>query len=217
MLSNTSTRSQTDMKSKEDQPNGAPNSSPKSNNEREVLDPITHLRLVIHDITDVELNQIPPPLSTSEERKRERALSSQKVAGEETSRHHYEMENIMREVTQRGWWHDPGVDVNLARMQVAIVAGVTAGISSISGLFLWWFLGLFMGRSKRFGWLDLFILPLGCCLLAFFVGLAALSFKLLQTQPDQGSPDHKLPTRPPGARGDSDHEIYEESEEKHVR
>ncbi len=205
------------MKSKVNHPNGTPSwpTLPhKGSKEREVLDPITHLPLVIHDITDVELDQIPPPLSSSEERKRERALAPQKAAREETNRHHYEMEHIMREVTQKGWWNDPGADKDRARMQAAIVAGAAAGISSVGGVILWWIFGLFVGRSGRFGLLDMLIVPFGCCLLAVLVGLATISFKLFQPPSDQFTPDQKSHTRLP--REDSGHQISG-GEEKPVR
>lgn len=164
-------------------------SASRDNNERQVLDPITHLPLTIHDVTDVELEQIPLPLSTSEDRRRATASASQRRRDVARSNlEHHEMEQLVNEVTHKGWWHDPGADPDHTRMQAAVVAGAASGIGAMTVSILWWFFGLFVGHSKGFGWLGLLALPLGCCFLALLVGFSVLSFKVFQAPPDSLPP-----------------------------
>ncbi|KAF5349112.1 hypothetical protein D9756_009453 [Leucocoprinus leucothites] len=163
------------------------------NNEREVIDPITHLPLIIHDITDVELEQIPPPLSTAEERQRASApVTHQHAYGFESPRtvetnlNHDKTSRLVYDLTHKGWWTDPGVDLERFRVQAAVVAGGAAGFGATVGLFSWWIVGFFFSR-RNFTIVDLFILSLGCCFLGLAVGVAILSLRLVQPRPSQDS------------------------------
>ncbi|KAF5343509.1 hypothetical protein D9756_011603 [Leucocoprinus leucothites] len=149
------------------------------NNEREVIDPITHLPLIIHDITDVELEQIPPPLSTAEERQRASApVTHQHAYGFESPRtvetnlNHDKTSRLVYDLTHKGWWTDPGVDLERFRVQAAVVAEVLRvsgrlSVCSHGGLLV------FSSQDE--------ISP------SWTFGIAILSLRLVQPRPSQDS------------------------------
>lgn len=128
-------------------------------NEREVTDPVTHLPLMIHDNTSVELAQIPSsePGDTNE-RQNITKVSNERHAG---------MENLIREEMTKGWWNDPEENEGRRRIECAIVAAVAAGIGGTGTLAISWI----MGGSKT-GWCNLLVANFGSGLLAI---LAAIS------------------------------------------
>ncbi|KAF9457832.1 hypothetical protein BDZ94DRAFT_166478 [Collybia nuda] len=140
------------------------------NNEREVTDPVTHLPIIIHDNTSVELEHIPPHPS------REKDPESQKPDGEEGSRQrHATMEALVVEETHRGRWETPGGAESKVKVQSAMIAAGSAGIGGTGGLiFLWIWSKLFNGLS--FGWFELFFGIMGCIILAIGVGACVIVY-----------------------------------------
>lgn len=140
------------------------------NNGREVTDPVTHLPILIHDNTSVELERIPPHPS------REKDPETQKPGGEEGSNErHAAMEQVVTDETHRGRWSDPGDAENRMKIRTAIVAAGSAGIGGMGGLLLMWFWSRAFGRSN-FRWFDLFFATLGCTILAIGVGACVVVF-----------------------------------------
>jgi hypothetical protein len=150
-----------------------PNSPGKhegKNNEREVTDPITHLPILIHDNTSVELEQIPPHPS------RERDPEGQHPGGEQGSKQrHAAMEQVVTDETHRGRWNNPGDAENKMKIRTAIIAAGSAGVGGAGGLVLLWFWSKVVGRST-FGLFELFFGIMGCSVLAIGVGACVAVF-----------------------------------------
>jgi len=134
------------------------------NGRRKVLDPITNFPLTVHDVTDVELEKIPPSLSTERHR----------VSTQESCLQRRENGLILDYVE---WWSNPDSYLNHLRMQAALVAGVTAGFGAILVLFSWWLLRSLSSRQIS-PIADLFILITDCCLFGIGVGVVTVSFSL---------------------------------------
>jgi len=136
------------------------------NGRREVLDPITNLPLTVHDVTDLELEKLPPSLSTVEERHR--------APTQEYCPQQCENGLILDRVE---WWSNSDSYLDHLRIQTALVAGVTAGFGAILVLFSWWLLKCLSSR-QIFHLADLFILVTDCCLFGIGVGVATVLFPL---------------------------------------
>jgi len=90
------------------------------NGRRKVLDSITNLPLTVHDVTDVELEKIPPSPSTVGE--------CHQATTQESCLQRHENELILDHVE---WWSNPDSYLDHLRIQAALVAGVTAGFGAI--------------------------------------------------------------------------------------
>ena len=136
------------------------------NGRRKVLDSITNLPLTVHDVTDVELEKIPPSPSTVGE--------CHQATTQESCLQRHENELILDHVE---WWSNPDSYLDHLRIQAALVAGVTAGFGAILVLSSWWFLRSLSSR-QILPLADLFISITDCCLFGIGVGVVTVSFSL---------------------------------------
>jgi len=149
-----------------------------NNTEREVTDPITHLPLTIHDADSVELEQIPPPLSTAEELKeREKRGADTK---EDTNARHSDMEAVVREATQGTWIEDPIGDQRRTRIQTSIAAAGAATVGAFGALLMWTAFERVKGHTTSLGWFGFFLAPFACMMLGLGVGAAGLLLGVIQ-------------------------------------
>lgn len=153
--------------------------------ERRVTDPVTHLPITIRNVTDVELERIPPappfekssagPKPREGRRKDSNALS-------------VEIEQVVRDALSKTWWEDPIGDARRAKVQVALVAAIATCFGSLGSLVIWQIYSKIFGG---FGWMAVLFAPLACCILGIGVGAAALSVGIFQHDPDE------VPVPPP--------------------
>lgn len=156
------------------------------NNEREVTDPITHLPIMIHDNTSVELEQIPPHPS------REKDPEGQHPGSEQGSKQqHAAMEQVVTDETHRGRWSNPGDAENKMKTRAAFIAAVSASVGSTGGLVLLWLWSKFVGRST-FGLFELFIGIVGCSVLAIGVGACVAAFGVSDASDNAQSHDGEM-------------------------
>ncbi|TFK33962.1 hypothetical protein BDQ12DRAFT_690365 [Crucibulum laeve] len=202
------------------EPNNPGVPSGGKDNEREVTDPVTHLPLTIHDVTDVELEQIPPPDELefgSITEKKPKKQDEQKMK-EESNQRHVGVEKTLHDVTHRGWWRDPAGDQDRARIQTAFVAAGASGVGAFGAWVVWWLAEKLTGGRRGNGsttlWtlLDIFLVPFGCSVLAICVGMAALSFKLVQPEAKtQEGEDRKRADHAPKSKKPQDEQSSPES------
>jgi hypothetical protein len=152
-------------------------------NERTVTDPITHLPLTIHDVSKLELEQIPPPPTYKQEKEAALSRNDAEVSG----RRHNNMEALIHELTDNNWWEDPLGDQNRARVQTAVVASAAAGVGAFGGIILYWLFNAITGRHGSAGFIDLVAVVTGCAVLTVCVGVAALALRLFQ-RPARSAP-----------------------------
>ncbi|KAF4614105.1 hypothetical protein D9613_007866 [Agrocybe pediades] len=162
---------------------GSNDKNPTKHNEHQVTDPVTHLPLTIHDADQVELERIPPPPSTIDEKKiREQRGADTK---EETNARHSDMEDVVEEMVHGKWWEDPIGDQRRTRTQTSAVAAVSAALGSFASLVLWSLTGkLFGSGDGRMSWFSFFLTPFMCCFLGIGVGAVSMSLGLYQHRPD---------------------------------
>jgi len=161
-----------------------------NNTEREVTDPITHLPLTIHDADSVELEQIPPPLSTADELKeREKRGADTK---EDTNARHSDMEAVVREATQGTWIEDPIGDQRRTRIQTSIAAAGAATVGAFGALLMWTAFEKVKGHTTSLGWFGFFLAPFACMMLGLGVGAAGLLLGVIQheAKPKPSKPHH---------------------------
>ena len=161
-----------------------------NNTEREVTDPITHLPLTIHDADSVELEQIPPPLSTADEiKEREKRGADTK---EDTNAHHSDMEAVVREATQGTWIEDPIGDQRRTRIQTSVAAAGAATIGAFGALLMWTAFERVKGHATSLGWFGFFLAPFACMMLGLGVGAAGLLLGVIQheAKPQPSKPHH---------------------------
>lgn len=147
------------------QPNSPKNAEDR--HEREVTDPVTHLPLTIHDHVSVELEQIPPHPSKSQDKHSPKHHEENEAA--DSNKRHATMERVVDNETHRGWWNEPGDVESRRKIRDAITAAGAAAIGGPGGLMLLWFWSKLLGRSS-FGWVELFFGTLSCLVTAVAVG-----------------------------------------------
>ncbi|KAF8975077.1 hypothetical protein BDQ17DRAFT_307169 [Cyathus striatus] len=170
------------------------NPQPNSSSTREVTDPVTHLPLTVHDISSVELEQIPP--NEPEELQAEQLHSPSQdqdrttkpspddtwhLKALDTNARHQAVESALHDTTSRAWWRDPRGDVNRARVQTALISGGAAGLGALAAWAVRDVSVGVLGGSRRWGtWWDLIFVPVGCVVLALGVVGAGIGFGLVQ-------------------------------------
>lgn len=139
-------------------------------NEREVTDPVTHLPILIHDSTSVELENIPPhpskakdPFSTSESPSKRQETSEKRHEG---------VEQLVHAETQ-GWWEDKGDKGTREKIDAAMVAVAAALLGGTGSMLALSFLSAFFPEFSvgwiqwLLGFLGCIVLSLGACFLFF--------------------------------------------------
>lgn len=138
-------------------------------NGREVTDPITHFPVTIHDNTSIELEQIPPSRSDSK--------ATEDMTAEETDQQqHTEMERVVWEETNKGWWEEP----NHNRTRTALVVAISVSIGGYTTLIISKILPRICTRStsgEGFGILDIYIGVVAYTLLAIAAGFLVLRYE----------------------------------------
>ncbi|KAF5380786.1 hypothetical protein D9757_007109 [Collybiopsis confluens] len=82
-------------------------------NGREVVDPITHQPITIHDNTSIGLEQIPPPRTDSK--------ASEGIENKDANQNwHAGLEQVIWNETHKGWWAEDDSDRNQTAITVAI-------------------------------------------------------------------------------------------------
>lgn len=128
-------------------------------NEREVIDPVVHLPVKIHDNTQEELEQI-KPFSFSTEN-----LTSQDHDSQAKSVLTDVMANVVRKEEESDWWKQSEAEAHeKTKMQVAFIAALAAGWGGSSSMIIGWLYKIAMGRSPRnFAWTDIILGTSLCC------------------------------------------------------
>ncbi|PPQ99130.1 hypothetical protein CVT24_009320 [Panaeolus cyanescens] len=145
---------------------------------QQVIDPITHLPITIHDADKVELEQIPPPPTLQQEKDLRRKRGAD--TAEATQAQHAGMEDLVNELVKDRWWEDPGGDQRRAKVQTSIVTAGAAALAAFGGLILWFFFGRVFGSGKGVSWVTIMLTPFACCLLGLGVGSAGLILDAFQ-------------------------------------
>jgi ABC-type nickel/cobalt efflux system permease component RcnA len=144
--------------------------------EREVTDPVTHQPVLIHDVSKLELEQLPPPPTAKDEK-----IALKTDDGRSSYRRHQHMDQLVHELTHGNWWEDPLGDQRRTRVQTALLAGAAAGSGLLLLLMLYSTFNDWVGRGgSKWGVIDALCLIVGCVLLALGVTAAAVSFRLVQ-------------------------------------
>jgi hypothetical protein len=149
---------------------------PTPGSSRELIDPITHEHVVIHDNTSQELDDVLPDFDRAEE-----TMASDNVV-------YSSMETVVRQEAGSSWWKDH--DSNKLRMQVALLVALAAAFGSSGSFILLWVLnGFHLGPvSWNFIFASaLFSLP---C-------VAATCFLYLVNQPRRSPSDPESSQAPP--------------------
>ena len=131
-------------------------------NERQVLDPVAHLPVLVHDSTNEELRAVRIPHLTDQ--------NAQSMIRDV-------MGGVVWQEADSGRWKD--VSVNKAKMQIAMFTALA--VCAGSTVTLWLF--CLLGRGWPYGWLDLFRACLICSLVALASGAAILLVKHPALQP----------------------------------
>lgn len=127
-------------------------------NEREVIDPITHLPLTIHDDTSAELSRIPsstPPPETSQE-------------NQSNERHNFV--NLMRTDSRSQWLETFEEKQGKRRVDYAILTAVVAAAGGMTNLIL---SSVILGNGS---WPSLFVGSLMSCLVAVLAAVVVFFF-----------------------------------------
>ncbi|KDQ33994.1 hypothetical protein PLEOSDRAFT_1110809 [Pleurotus ostreatus PC15] len=150
-----------------------------SSTDREVTDPITHLPVKIHDYTEVDLEQIPPPNVQDDEplpdHPTNRKDEQRKVQA--NNKRHASLDDALLSETRIGKWVDPRDTKSRMAVHTALVAGVAAFFAALFSVIL---SNLYHGRMAapaRMSWLasslastlSLSLQILGCAVVAAVV------------------------------------------------
>ncbi|KAH7878188.1 uncharacterized protein C8R40DRAFT_830132 [Lentinula edodes] len=158
-------------------------------NGREVTDPITHFPVTIHDNTSIELEQIPPSRSDSK--------ATEDMTTEETDQQrHTEMERVVWEETNKGWWEEP----NHNRTRTALVVAISVSIGGYTTLIISKILPRISTRStsgEGFGILDIYIGVVAYTLLAIAAGFLVLRY---ETKDENNNNQQEKPWTKPSAQ-----------------
>lgn len=150
-----------------------------SSTDREVTDPITHLPVRIHDYTEVDLEEIPPPNVQDDEplpgHPTNRKDEQRKVQA--NNKRHASLDDALLSETRIGKWVDPRDTKSRMAVHTALVAGVAAFFAALFSVLL---SNLYHGRMAspaRTTWLasalastlSLSLQILGCAVVAAVV------------------------------------------------
>lgn len=164
-----------DPSSKQIEKNGVDENGNGNGNERSVTDPVTHQPVQIHDVSKVELEQLPPPPTEKHETEAVKADD-----GHSSYERHQHMDQLVHEVTEGNWWEDPLGDQRRTRVQTSLVAGASAGAGLLGVVMLYWTFNDWFGRTGSWGVIDVICVVIGCVLLGIGVTAASVSFRLVQ-------------------------------------
>ncbi|KAF8253956.1 hypothetical protein K440DRAFT_618525 [Wilcoxina mikolae CBS 423.85] len=163
--------------------------APKNYKSQEVIDPVTHLPITTHDITDEELERIPPPLESPQPQPEDEILRK-----DDSDKRHDAMIELVQDET-KGRWVDYAEMERRGRVRAAFVAGATAALGTL--LVFMWAVAVAGRDGVGFGWVETGVGVIGCGVLGVGTAAAAWVFTGVEDDSDgQGVVEQKKQVSP---------------------